>query len=162
MKKDFEVNAKTEYNEEFATLEYYFTECQKEQITKAAVKEITGGDFYEIKISDFFSMTNGMFANIDINTVFGIYFIKAFPRFLEGFIETIEALAPPVSAKDKLYISGTKTIDFETSVYLFCREYFGLKSFKDVDGLTIGEYIVAKTDAFNKAVIEKNISKSIK
>lgn len=161
----YKIDGKTRYDENFQALEEYFTESQKDAITKAALKDKYGSpDFMGMTIEDFFKCIAGNFAPLVSkrgNLVFDAYRVKYFVIWLEDFFAVIERVTLPTTAKQKALSNGCVDIEFETSVYTFLRNYFGLKSFKEVDSLTIADYIIAKTDAYNKQVVDNNISKSM-
>ena len=51
---------------------------------------------------------------------------------------------------------GTMPMTFSESLLIFAQNFFGLKSFKEAEKITLGEIIIAKKADYNKSVFQRN------
>jgi hypothetical protein len=136
-----------------------------EELRRAAVADKFGTEcFYGLTLGGLLDgMRGDNDALFDCNgeTVFDLYRVAAFSVWLNEFISVVNGLTLKPTAKQIAQSSGCKPLTFEESVYYFVRSYFNLPNFDAVRELTVGDYIMAKKDDFNKAVVDRNISNSL-
>lgn len=151
---------------DFESVEPYVDALTLNEIREGAVRDKFGdAGFYSLTIGAFI---DAAFYNVydclfDRNgeTVFDRYKLSAFAVWLNEFIAAAEGLTLKPTAKQIAAASGCRKVTFEESVYFFMREYFGLASFDAVRDLTVSDYLLAKKDAYNKQVIERNALKTL-
>ena len=150
---------------DFAPIEPYVEAPKLEELRRAAVADKFGMEcFYGLTLG---GLLDGMRGDFDAlmdcggDTVFDRYRIAAFCEWLKEFVAVVDSLTLKPTPKQRMQANGCKTLTFEESVYYFVRSYFGLHSFDAVRDLTVGDYIMAKKDDYNKAVVDRNISNSL-
>lgn len=152
------VTSKTKYSD-FAQYEPFLTDESKSDLKKAAERHIIL--CHTLTLDEFFGLLNGDFSllgDLQEPTVLQVFWLTRFKEFCDEFTRSCEAL----TIKDPEAVgidNGCITISPQESALLFTREYFGLGSFEDAGKRTIGEYILARKDAFNKWVMRKNNEK---
>ena len=151
---------------DFAAVEPYIEAPKLEELRRAAVADKFGKiGFYGLKLGE---LLDGMKCDFDAlmdcdgETVFDRYRVAAFCEWLKEFVALVDSLTLKPTPMQARQTRGCKTLTFEESVYYFVRSYFGLPNFDAVRELTVGDYIMAKKDDFNKAVVDRNISNSLK
>ena len=160
------INPNTKHKE-LAYVEPYLGEEEVRKIEDAAVQLRFGADgFYSMTIGDFFSILSGDSAlltkGMETDTVFAVYLAKAFASFVDFFINKLKALTLPPTPESMRASQGCLDVGFDESVYVFCREYFNLHTFADVEALKVADYIMARKDAYNRAVMERNMAQAIR
>ena len=88
--------------------------------------------------------------------------VRAFSAWLRDFVALVDSFSLKPTAKQIRYANGCVEMSFDESVYVFLREYFNLPRFDDVLGLTVGDYLLAKKDNFNRMTIERNQLQALK
>lgn len=160
------VTAKTLYDDAFICLEPTFEAGEMERLRKTATLVNIGKDgFYSMTIGDLLRCMDGDFSPLmkhDGTTVFDVYCIKDFSVFCDQFVKMVDSLTLKPTADDSKNARGTKKLTFAESLLIFCRRYFGLHSFADVERLTLADYVIAKKDDYNEQVINRNIANSLK
>lgn len=152
------VTSKTKYKD-FAQYEPFLTDESVAELKVAAEKGIRF--CHTLTLDEFFGLIEGDYSvlgDISEPSVLQVYWLKRFVEFQEEVVKSCEALSikdPEMEGMD----SGCVTMTAQEQVLLFVREYFGLTSFSEVGKRTIGEYVLARKDAFNKWKIRKNYEK---
>lgn len=150
---------------DFAAVEPYIEAPKLEELRRAAVADKFGKvGFYGLTLGGLLDAMNGdNDALLDCNgeTVFDLYRVAEFSVWVNEFIAVVNGLTLKPTAKQIAQSSGCKSLTFEESVYYFVRSYFNLPNFDAVRDLTVGDYIMAKKDDYNKAVVDRNISNSL-
>lgn len=151
---------------DFAAVEPYVEASELETIRRASVVDKFGDEgFYGLTLGGLLDGIKGDFEALhdcDGETVFDRYREAAFCEWLNEFVSVVNGLTLKPTPQQMRQASGCKPVTFEESVYYFTRSYFGLQCFNAVRDLTVGDYIMAKKDDYNKAVIDRNISNSLK
>lgn len=160
------INKDTKYSE-LRFVEPYLEEDETLRIEDAAVQTRFGKDgFYAMTLGDFFAIMGGdtetLTKGMGDDTVFAVYLGRAFDAFVDFFIERLKSLTLPPTPESMRTSQGCLDVGFDESVYVFCREYFNLHTFADVEALKVADYIMARKDAYNRAVVERNMAASIK
>lgn len=151
---------------DFAAVEPYIEAPQLEELRRAAVADKFGENgFYDLTLGGLLDGMNGDFSALQDcggETVFDRYRAAAFGEWMKEFVAVVDNLTLKPTPQQRMQANGCKPLTFEESVYYFVRSYFNLQNFNAVRDLTVGDYIMAKKDDYNKAVIDRNISKSFK
>lgn len=146
--------------------QYIGTEQRKQLYERA--QDFLRLHYGELNIGDFFDCLRCDFSVIGVcstwNNATQAQYIWAmgFADYMDDFGKMLQRLTPPATAEQKQAQGVCMRVGFEESVLVFCREYFGLKSFKEVETLTLNEYLIAKKDAYNKAVFERKLNEIYK
>lgn len=137
---------------------------ESQKALQQAVKEAYI-DYYDLTIKDLFDCLRGRFDVIGLQagkeqeaTALQGLWVKGFSKWCEAFIKLIEGYALPQTIEAQQAAAKCLKMKFEESVLIFLREYFGLQSFKACYTLQVTDYIIAKRDAYNKAVFERQIA----
>lgn len=160
-----EVSERTKARD-FAPFREVLTEDSAKRLLEVAVFNKFGKDgFWSMTIADFFAIAGGDIACLvsdNGESLFDECRIKAFATFVDDFTTMLKSLELPSSEEDERNARGCLGMTLEEGIYIFCRQYFGLHSFADVDSLTLADVVLAKKDTYNKAVIDRNVINSIK
>ena len=151
---------------EFAPFEAHVSESDMGRLKTAAVADKFGeAGFYAMTIGDLTSVVAGDLRPLYDSggrTVFDAMRVKAFEGFIDEFVAVLKGLTVPATVDGIKAQMGTKQHTFSEGLYVFCREYFGLKSFAEADGLTVSEYVLARKDDFNRCMVERNAAMMMK
>ena len=144
----------------FAPSEQYVDDAGKKRIKDAAVKEMFGDNgFFAMSIKTLLEAMHGETDALHRNngeSVFDVYRVAAFADWLEEFIQLVDNLTLKPTAQQAKLSFGCLSMTFDESVYIFLRDYFNLPSFDAVLTLTVGDYVLAKKDTYNKQIVERN------
>ena len=153
-------------NEERAPLLSIVTEEDMGRVRKAAVRDKYGdAGFYGMTVGDFTTVLSGDVRPLlqsGGRTVFDTCRVEAFREWVDELSDTLKRLTPPPTAESVKLNAGTIPSEFVESVYLFCRSYFNLGSFEQADRLKVSEFVLAKKDDYNHAVVDRNVSAMMK
>lgn len=150
---------KTTKYREFEPIEKYVPDSQKKAITNAA--ESLYGCMYDLEFGEFWNVANGdlsRLGGLDDPTVFQMYWLKRFDEFTKEFAETLNKLSTKQNADEKRAAEGCLKISWGESVLVFLQKFFGLKSFKEAEKITIGELLIAKRAQYNDDLFARRIS----
>lgn len=152
--------------EELAPFANVLTGADIETIRKASVRDKYGdAGFYAMTVGDFTTLLSGdprPLLQSEGKTVFDTARVEAFGGFVDELSKTLTRLTLPPTAETMRLNAGTLPCDFTESVYVFCRSYFGLHSFEAADRLKLSEFVMARKDDYNRAVVERNTSAVIR
>lgn len=153
-------------NEELAPLLSIVTDEDMGRVRKAAVRDKYGdAGFYGMTVGDFTTVLSGDVRPLlqsGGRTVFDTCRVEAFREWVDELSDTLKRLTPPPTAESVKLNAGTIPSEFVESVYLFCRSYFSLDSFEQADRLKVSEFVLAKKDDYNHAVVDRNVSAMMK
>ena len=153
-------------NEDLAPLLSIVTEEDMGRVRKAAVRDKYGdAGFYGMTVGDFTTVLSGDVRPLlqsGGRTVFDTCRVEAFMEWVDELSDTLKRLTPPPTAESVKLNAGTIPSEFVESVYLFCRSYFNLGSFEQADTLKVSEFVLAKKDDYNHAVVDRNVSAMMK
>ena len=153
-------------NEELAPLLSILTEEDMGRVRAAAVRDKYGdAGFYGMTVGDFTTVIGGDVRPLlqsGGRTVFDTCRVEAFREWVDELSATLRRLTVPPTAESIRLNAGTLPCEFTESVYLFCRSYFGLPSFEAADTLKVSEFVMAKKDDYNHAVVDRNVSAMMK
>ena len=160
-----QVNADTVY-QDFQMWEPLMAKGMADAIMTGAVRDKYGADgFWAMPLGDMFAVMSGDTTPLTGDhpeTVFSVYRSKAFAKFVDDLILKLQRLTLPSTPDDINASQGCLDYAFDESIYVFCLHYFNLHTFADVERLKVADLIMAKKDAYNQAVVERNMAASIK
>ena len=153
-------------NEELAPLLSILTEEDMGRVRAAAVRDKYGDSgFYGMTVGDFTTVIGGDVRPLlqsGGRTVFDTCRVEAFREWVDELAATLRRLTVPPTAESIRLNAGTLPCEFTESIYLFCRSYFNLPSFEAADTLKVSEFVMAKKDDYNHAVVDRNVSAMMK
>lgn len=149
------ITSKTKYKD-FEQYEAALTAEQLQEIKHAAEQQYKS--CYMLTIDEFFGIIVGDYSILgDMNepSVLQVFWLKRFADFCEEFAKSCERMSLKDPTKQSL-TNGCIEVEPQESMLIFVREYFGLPSFFAAGERTIGEYLTARKDRYNDAVMRKN------
>ena len=152
------IDKNTKYRE-FEPIEKYVPDSQKKAITNAA--ENLYGCMYDLEFGEFWNVANGdlsRLGSLDDPTVFQTYWLKRFEDFTKEFAETLNKLSVKQTTEEKRAAEGCLKVSWGESVLVFLQKFFGLKSFKEAEKITLGEILIAKRAQYNDDLFARRIS----
>ena len=152
------VTTETKYSE-LQPLENALTAETVEQFKAAAQRHF--GAYAELTIDAFWGAVQGHYdalGDIDNPSVLQVYWVKGFQDFVQEFTKVCERLVIH-DPEDENVTTGCVELKPQERMLTFVREYFGLPSFYDAGQRTIGEYILARKDSYNKQKQQQNMLK---
>lgn len=160
------IDRSTRYDE-FSVFEPMLADGEVERLQEVAVRDRYGGDgFYAMTLGDMFTVLSGnvrpLTWGVSPDSVFAVYRVRAFTDFIGKLIERLKSLTLPPTAEQVSNARGCIPSQFDESIYVFCRRHFGLTGFADVERLKVADLIMAKKEAYNDAVVDRNIAESLK
>ena len=159
------IDRDTKYKD-FAPFASFLAEGEDVRLQKAAVEDRFGPDgFMAMTLGDMLAAMRGDTAPLFSSggaTVYDVFRVKAFKGFVDELIAVLRSTSMPSTPDDIAVRNGTLDSTFEESVYVFCRGYFGLPSFGMVDTLKVADYIMARRDDYNRAVVDRNMAAALK
>ena len=144
---------------EILAIEKYFSKKTVEELKNAAEKQF--GSMYDLEFATFYACANGDFSHLgglDDPTALQVYWIKRFGDFSEEFAKTLSTLQVKPSEDEKRASEGLLRVTWGESMLVFIQRYFGLKSFKEAEKITIGELLIAKRAAYNAETYRRKLS----
>lgn len=158
-----EVNNKTKYLD-FVLIEQCITPESRKALIAGAQAQY--GYYGQLTIDQFWSVVNGdksLLGDMSEPLVLQVYWLYGFEEYCKGFTEALEKLVVPENPNDKdKYNMGCVNMSAQETMLIFTREYFGLPSFFAAGKRTIGEYLTARKDKFNQAMMQHNFAESQK
>lgn len=150
------VTETTKYRE-FLQFEGYVIPESVQALKQAAERKFK--PCHLLTIAEFWGVSAGnyeLLGDMTDPTVLQVYWMLRFKEFCEAFTKTLEKLQPPQTPEQAQAASGTVEIPPQQSMLIFVRDYFGLRSFAEAEQCTLNEYILAKKDKYNQAVMQHN------
>lgn len=154
------ITAKTKYSE-IKYAENYLTPQSVEELKKAA--EETYGSMYDLTFATFHACADGDFSDVFKDTtdptVLQVYWCKRFADFVQEFAEALKQMQVPQKEDEKKAARGLLKTDWAEGMLIFLQDFFGLRSFKEAETITLGEILIAKRARFNEDTYRRNLSK---
>lgn len=145
---------------EILAVEKYFSKKTVEELKSAAEKQF--GSMYDLEFATFYNCANGDFSHLgglDNPTALQVYWIKRFGDFSEEFAKTLSTLQVQSSEDEKRASEGLLKVTWGESMLVFMQRYFGLKSFREAEKITIGELLIAKRATYNDELFQRRLAK---
>lgn len=138
-------------------------EC-RERVRSAVLQQY--GRFEDIRLVDFIAFANGDFTPYGIDaskpeemTVAQYVWLSEFRKFVDLFNKINSGLTIPDTADTRKAKTGQKPMSFAEYLLVFCREYFGFKTFDEAaEKLTVSDYLVAAKDRYNACIFRYNMA----
>ena len=124
-----------------------------DEIKAAALKVY--GDYSELTISEFIELSELRMEYEDI-TLYRYYWLLGFKDFVDSFLKAVDNMTVPQSVDERNAAAKCLPVTLAESMLIFTREYFGLHSFEDAGKITLGEYLMARKDAYNTQVFQRS------
>lgn len=145
----------------------YIGDTERKRLYDKAQEHI-GIHYGELRIGDFFACLRCDFSVIGVRSTWNratqaqYIWAMGFAEYMESLSKYLQGLTPPQTPEQIAAQGVCRKVDFEESVLVFCRSYFGLPSFRAVEDITVNEYIIAKKDRYNAAVYERKLNELYK
>lgn len=147
----------------YATLkpvEKYLTKDAIKELEREAEKQF--GAMQELTFAQFYACMNNDYSEIlgDIAdpTVLQVYWAKRFGEFAEKFAEQLKRLEIKQTPDETKASQGLLKVSWDEGLLVFLQSYFGLKSFKEVEKITVGEILIAKRANYNQELFRRKLS----
>lgn len=140
-------------------IEKYFRAEMTEEIMRAA--EAKFGGMYDLEFATFWACTEGDFShlgNMRNPTVLQTYWIKRFNKFVEEFAKTLKNLTLPPTADESKAGQGLLQVKWGEGILVFLQQWFGLKSYKEAEKITMGELLIAKRAQYNQDLFRRRLA----
>lgn len=156
------INANTRY-EDFSAFEGIITEESRNELEKAAENVYLGADgFWGLTIEKFLSIQKHGIEVIgwkNDGSVYSKFFVDALQKFVDLFTKSLENLTVQPTPQEQKASNGCLKVTFAEGMLTFVHAYFGLHSFREAEQITLGDLLLAKKDAYNEAVFNRNLAK---
>lgn len=128
---------------------------------KAAAERLYGS-MYDLTFETFYACTNedfsGVLGDLKNPTVLQVYWCKRFAEFTAEFAKALKAMTLPQTADEKAACAGLIKTDWAEGMLVFMQQYFGLRSFKEAEQITIGELLIAKRARYNQDKYQRELA----
>lgn len=132
-------------------LEKYMTEKTVADLKRAA--ENYYGGMYDLEFATFWACSNGDYSHLgDMRnpTSYQVYWCKRFEEFIKEFSATLRSLQLPPTADERQASEGLLKVTFGEAMLVFIQQWFGLKSYREAERITLGDLLIAKRAAYNQ------------
>lgn len=154
------ITAQTKYKE-IEEAEKYFTPQSVEDLKRAA--EDAYASMYDLTFAYFHACANGDFSDVlgDMTdpTVLQVYWCKRFADFVKEFAGILQKMQIQQTPEEKTAAKGLLKTDWAESMLVFLQDFFGLRSFKEAEKITVGEILIAKRARFNEETYRRNLAR---
>lgn len=133
-------------------------------LTHESIKELKDAaeaqyrNCYNLTIDEFFGIIGGdlsILGEMKEPSVLQVYWLNRFADFCEEFTKACSSLSVKDPEREKLQ-NGCVAMQPQEAMLVFTRDYFGLPSFFEAGKRTLGEYLTARKDRYNEAVVRRN------
>lgn len=153
---------------EFAPFEQFATQESLQELKQGAEQKY--GGCYGLTIDQFWGICNGDLSIIGIDpkqvkegkfdwetlTVGQEYWKKRFDDFANEIANACKRMSIKPTPEQEQAANGCVKIEPMEQMLIFVRSYFGLPSFTAAGERTMGEYITARKDDYNKKRMQRN------
>ena len=140
-------------------IEKYFRPKMADDIMRAAEGKF--GGMYDLEFATFWACAGGDFSHLgDMKnpTVLQVYWVKRFNKFVEEFTQAIKGLTVPPTTDEMKAGQGLLQLTWGEGILIFLQQFFGLKSYKEAEKITIGELLIAKRAQYNKDLFQRKLA----
>ena len=140
-------------------VEKYLADKTVEDLKRAAENHL--GGMYDLEFATFWACCAGDFSHLgDMKnpTVYQVYWCKRFADFVKEFTDTIKALQLPPTADERQASEGMLEVTFGEAMLVFMQQWFGLKSYREAERITLGDLLIAKRAAFNQDKFRRSLA----
>lgn len=136
---------------------------EEERLQQAAPVAVIGaGGYYSLTIAQWHGITKQDLSVISDRltdktrcTVYDYYTIKGLSAFVDSYIKQLERFAVKPDAAETAAQRACYDVTATEGMLIFAREYFGLQSFAAAEQVTLGDFLLAKKDTYNKTMFQK-------
>ena len=153
------VTERTKYSE-IEPYEELLTEATKQALTSAAeavyipMNDLPFVRFFECANGDF----EGVLGKVEDPTVLQVYWAKRFEEFMKEFAKAMKDLTLPQTTDEIQAARGLVETGWAENVLVFVQKYFGLKSFREAEQMTIGEIVIARRAQYNQDKYQRQMA----
>ena len=140
-------------------LEKYFRKEMTAELKQAA--EVKYGAMYDLEFATFWACAGGDFSHMgDMRnpTVLQVYWVKRFGEFVEEYTKALKGLALQPTADEKKAADGLLQTTWGEGILVFLQQWFGLKSYKEAEKITMGELLIAKRAQYNQDLFRRRLA----
>ena len=148
----------TKYSDVVAVERFFDDETVKRIKTLAQDKL---GSFYDLPFGTFYACQSGDFSHLgDMSdpTVLQVYWCKMFGEESIAYLEKLKGLAITPTAKEERARQGLLRVDFFEAMLVFMQKWFGLKSYREAEQITLGDLLIAKRAEHNEIQYNRNMT----
>ena len=141
-------------------IEKYFRPKMAEDIMRAAEGKF--GGMYDLEFATFWACAGGDFSRLgDMRnpTVLQVYWVKRFNKFVEEITQALKGLTLTPTDEERKASEGLLKVTWGEGILVFLQQWFGLKSYKEAEKITIGELLIAKRAQYNQDLFRRKLSK---
>lgn len=152
------ITEKTKYFEIDAIVKLLSDE-EKAKIKTAAEEKF--GKMYDLEFSQFWDCAHGRFEHLgDLKdpTVLQVFWIMRFQDFVKEFTEALNKLSLKLTSDEQAASQGLLKVSFFEGVLVFTQQWFGLKSYKEAEKITLGEILIAKRAQYNRDLFHRKLT----
>lgn len=148
--------------------QYATLEPVEKYLTADAIKALKAkaeaclGSMYDLEFATFWACAGGDFSHLgDLSnpTVLQVYWCKRFVDFLDEFTQALKNLTLKPTPEETQAAEGLLPVSFGEAMLVFMQQWFGLKSYKEAEKITIGELLIAKRAAYNRDAFQRAYSR---
>lgn len=140
-------------------IEKYLQDSMTSELMRAA--EAKFGAMYDLEFATFWACAGGDFSNLgDMRnpTVLQVYWVKRFNKFVEEFTKALKGLTLSPTADESKAGQGLLQVTWGEGILVFLQQWFGLKSYKEAEKITIGELLIAKRAQYNQDLFRRRLA----
>lgn len=135
-------------------------ESEKQIEAEACKCYVPAADWWQITVGQFIDLSKGDLSAIgvkaeDYESLYALYALKSFAKFATTLGDALERMSVPQTEQDKAVMRTLPKQTLEEAMLIFVRGYFGLPSFESATGVKMIDFLIAKKDAYTKAMFEK-------
>ena len=143
-----------------APIEKYLSTETVKEIERAAENKY--GAMYDLEFATFWACSGGDFSHLgDMKnpTVLQKYWVDRFGKFVDEFSKALKGLSLNPTDEERKASEGLLEVTWGESILVFLQQWFGLKSYKEAEKITIGELLIAKRAQYNQDLFRRKLSK---
>lgn len=147
-------------NTKYADFEYaelFIDDSERVKITQAAEQYFKPCSM--LTLNEFIGLAEGnyeLLGDLSDPSVLQVYWLKKYEAFCKEVRDLCTRLQIEPTEEQKRAQNGCLTTTPTENMLIFTRSYFGLPSFFAAGERTIGEYLTARKDEYNKARYNRN------
>lgn len=144
----------------FEPVEKYLTDDAVADLKRAAERKY--GSMYDLPFGTFYNCAQSDFSHLgDLTkpTVLQMYWCKRFADFANELANTLQAVTLKPNADEQRAAQGLLKTDWGENMLVFLQQWFGCKSYKEAEKITIGELIIAKRAQYNQDKYRRQLAK---
>ena len=116
---------------------------------------------WDLKIGEFFRCCAGDFSLViekEQPKVWQVLWVEDFVSFVEQFTDVLKRLTLEPTKEQKQASNGCLPMEWQESILIFVRSYFGLQPFEAAESIRVSDFILAKKHDYNTTLSERNMN----